>query len=99
MRAETIFKVERYGGKWAVIVDDEALVLTETEADAARIAQGAMATLMSPGPPKPTPLRAPVEARSFSRDEGDERAPFGFPALDDGDAEQAPTPASRDPWS
>lgn len=85
MRPGSVFSIERYGQKWAVVCEGEPLVVTETEGDAARLAQGALVTLLSPRPPKPTPPRVAAERRSFVRgDEEDAGHPFGFPVMDMG---------------
>ncbi|RAK67630.1 hypothetical protein [Phenylobacterium kunshanense] len=85
MRPEAIFKVEPYGGKWAVVCEDEPLVVTETEADAARLAQGALVTLAPARPPRPSRPAAMVEPRSFSAESDDGPGPFGFPVTETGD--------------
>jgi len=80
LRSGTIYSVRPHGEKWAVVCDDEALVVTETETDAARIAQGALATLLSPRPPKPTPPGIAAERRTFAAPDDERRkAAFGFP--------------------
>lgn len=82
MRSEAIFRVEPYGGRWAVVCDDEALVVTETEADAARLAQGALVTLASARPPRPSRPAALVESRSFATSSDEGPGSFGFPVTE-----------------
>ena len=82
VRPDTIFRIERFGDRWAVIADGEALVVTETEADAARLAQGAVMSLTPPRPPRPS-RPATAEPRSFVNAEASERpSAFGFPVAD-----------------
>jgi hypothetical protein len=80
VRPETVYRIEPFGDRWVVIADGEPLVVTETEADAARLAQGAISTLVAPRPASPT-LQAAGEPRSFA-DGGERRRAFGFPVVD-----------------
>lgn len=82
MRPETVYRIEPFGDRWVVIADGEPLVVTETEADAARLAQGAISTLLPHRPSRPIP-QAAAEPRSFSdRSVGERRRAFGFPVVD-----------------
>ncbi|MEW5683538.1 MAG: hypothetical protein AB1942_01325 [Pseudomonadota bacterium] len=78
MRPDSVFRIERFGERWAVVCDGEPLVVTETEADAARLAQDAVTALMPPRPPRPV---RPAEPRSFA-DAGVSGRAFGFPVVD-----------------
>jgi hypothetical protein len=66
LRPESVFKVEPFGERWAVVSAGEALVVTATQADAVRLAQGAVMTLLPARPPPP--IRPAAEPKSFAQD-------------------------------